>query len=194
MQGGKVQHYELGKFTRGRYGKFLPNKYHSNWFRAQTTDVDRTHMSCQSNLAALFIPTKNETWKQNLPWQPIPVHPADEKVINTFPSCGIYLNELANVLTKDPFYKALNAEFSEVFSYLTNYTGENITSVFTAANIFDTLIIEDQLGLELPAWTKSVYPEPLDTFSAYSFLAYSYTTEMKRLGKRRFKFVHQYSH
>lgn len=176
-------HYELGKFTRGRYGSFLPSTYDPDWFRAQTTDIDRTHMSCQSNLAALFKPTANETWKSDLPWQPIPVHPSDEKVISASPSCSIYRTEMANVLVNDPLFAAFNTEFADLYTYLTNYSGNNVTTVAKVYSIYDTLHIEDQLGFELPSWTNSVYPEPMKTISGYAFKSYTYTTEMKRLGR-----------
>lgn len=176
-------HYELGQFTRGRYGSFMPKEYNPDWFKAQTTDVDRTHMSCQSNLAAVFKPTKNETWKEDLPWQPIPVHPVNSAVISAVPGCSIYRTEYAKVMARDPLYVALNEEFADLFSYLTSYTGKNVTTVADVDAIFDTLHIEYQLGFELPEWTKSVYPEPMRTITAFVFQAASFTKEMKRLSK-----------
>lgn len=176
-------HYELGKFTRGRYGLFLPRVYNPGWFRAQTTDVDRTHMSCQSNLAAMFSPTENETWNENLHWQPIPVHPADQNVISGTPNCNIFTSEWAKILVQDPLFVAINEEFAELYSYLSNYTGSEVSTVLDVDGIYDTLHIEEQLGFELPAWTESVYPEPMLTITGYAFLSLSYTTEMKRLSK-----------
>lgn len=176
-------HYDLGQFTRGRYGSFMPRTYNPDWFRAQTTDVDRTHMSCQSNLAAIFKPTKNETWKEGLPWQPIPVHPIDPAVLSTVPDCAIYQTELAKIVATDPLYLALDKEFADLYAYLTNYTGTNVTSTVNVNSIFDTLHIEHQLGFKLPAWTEAVYPEPMKTITAYVFQAASFTKEMKRLSK-----------
>lgn len=179
-------HYELGKFSRGRYGSFLPTKYNPNWFRAQTTDVDRTHMSCQSNLAAFLKPTKNETWMEKLAWQPIPVHPSDSKVFSPSPDCAIYSTESANVQVKDPLYIALNEEFKELYEYISNHTGMNITSVSMVYWIYDILHIEEELGFQLPEWTKSVYPEPMKTVTAAAFQSFAYTTEQKRLSKCKY--------
>lgn len=176
-------HYELGKFTRGRYGSFLPRTYGPDWFRAQTTDIDRTHMSCQSNLAAIFKPTANETWNENIPWQPIPIHPVDDAVISPSPDCSIYNTEMANVLLNDALFAALNEEFADLYSYLSTNSGNNVTSVVAVYSIYDTLHIEDQLGFALPSWTNSVYPEPMKTVAGYAFKSFTYTTEMKRLGK-----------
>lgn len=176
-------HFELGTFTRGRYNSFLPRTYGPDWFRAQTTNVDRTHMSCQSNLAAIFRPTTNETWNENLRWQPIPVHPSSENVISGSPNCKIYNTELASIVVKDPLFVAINQEFAELYAYLRNYTGHNVSTIIDLYSIYDTLHIEQQLGFELPSWTESVYPEPMLSLSAYAFLSFSYTTEMKRLCK-----------
>lgn len=183
FQVGKQQHYELGTFTRGRYGSFLPRIYDPSWFRAQTTDVDRTHMSCQSNLVAIFKPTVNETWMADLPWQPIPVHPAEESIISGSPNCAIYKTELAKIIVKDSLFVSINKEFADLYTYLSNYTGNNVTSVQDVYSIYDTLHIQELLGFELPSWTQSVYPEPMLTLSGYAFLSFSYTTEMKRLSK-----------
>lgn len=175
--------YELGTFTRGRYDySWMPRKYGPDWFKAQTTDVDRTHMSCQSNLAAIFKPTVNETWNEDLPWQPIPVHPTDSRVITTFPNCDIFTTYKAIVITQDPWFVALNEIFADLYISLSNYTGVNVTNVMDVYSIYDTILIEDKLGFELPSWTSSVYPEPIKTVTSYAFQAISYTTKMKRLG------------
>lgn len=186
-------HYNLGKFTRGRYGSFLPQYYYPSWFKAQTTDVDRTHMSGQSNLAGMFPPNENETWNTDLFWQPIPLHPIDKEVLSSMPSCSIYSTEMANVLANDDVFAAINEEFADVYTLLSNYSGENVTSVLKVYSIYDTLHIEDQLGFELPSWTNSVYPEPMLTISGYAFKAYSFTTEMKRLGLYKFFALRLYS-
>lgn len=176
-------HYDLGTFTRGRYGNYMPREYSPDWFKAQTTDVDRTHMSCQSNLAAIFTPTENETWNKDLSWQPIPVHPTVSTVISTIPNCAIYSTEKAKIVVKDALFVAINEEFADLYTYLSNNTGKSISTVVDVSSIYDTLHIEKQLGFDLPSWTTSVYPEPLHTLTGYAFLANSYTTEMKRLSE-----------
>ena len=40
----------------------------------RSTDVDRTLMSAESQMAALFYPTPEQQFNQTITWQPIPVH------------------------------------------------------------------------------------------------------------------------
>lgn len=183
FQTGKRQHYQLGQFTRTRYDGFIPTKYDPEVFRAQTTDVDRTHMSCQSNLAGLFPPTEDEMFEDGLYWQPIPVHPISTKIFNG--NCEITNMELAYLSVKDPLFSIINKQFATTYDILTKNSGQNVTSLSSLWNIWDTLYIETRFNRTLPDWTKSIYPEPITTLNGYGCSLNTYTTEMKRLSKYR---------
>ncbi|KAG5877249.1 hypothetical protein JTB14_019627 [Gonioctena quinquepunctata] len=183
---GKHQHQVLGQFTRQRYNGWLPEKYTNTYFYAQTTDIDRTHMSAQSNLLGLYPPKGGDIWNENVLWQPIPVHPSDANITSTISYCTALNNELARVLNYDPFFVNLNEENQELYSYLTNNTGDNITAVSDVELIYDTLMIEKEFGYTLPNWTESVYPEPLTTLSAYVFKAYAFNRKLARLSAGTF--------
>ncbi|XP_048367335.1 prostatic acid phosphatase [Sphaerodactylus townsendi] len=71
---GMRQQYELGQYIKKRYSDFLSPTYKREEIYIQSTDVDRTIMSAQANLAGLFPPTTEEIWNPQIPWQPIPVH------------------------------------------------------------------------------------------------------------------------
>jgi lysosomal acid phosphatase len=73
---GKEQHYKLGQYLRKRYEALLPLEYNLKDVLVRSTDVDRTLMSVESNLAGLYPPV--EQFDPQLKWSPIPVHTTPE--------------------------------------------------------------------------------------------------------------------
>lgn len=82
-QQGKLDLYNVGKFLRERYGKFLGAHYNPSEYYTQSTDVDRTKASMQLVNAGLWPPDATQKWGP-LDWQPIPVHsePLDQDNVN----------------------------------------------------------------------------------------------------------------
>ncbi|XP_060103698.1 lysosomal acid phosphatase-like [Heteronotia binoei] len=76
---GIKQQHKLGRFFRNKYGKFLSAEYKRKEIYVLSTDVDRTIMSAQSNLAGLYPPTGSQIWNHRIAWQPIPVHTLPRK-------------------------------------------------------------------------------------------------------------------
>jgi lysosomal acid phosphatase len=72
FQSGKRQVYAQGEWLRSHYHKFVGDDYSVVY--AQSTDVDRSLMTAQIVLAALFPPTSYQEIIPGLKWQPIPVH------------------------------------------------------------------------------------------------------------------------
>lgn len=73
-----MQEYELGKYIRNRYKDFLSPTYSPDEVYIRSTDVDRTLMSAESNLAGLYPPVESQEWNHELKWQPIPIHTIPE--------------------------------------------------------------------------------------------------------------------
>ncbi|XP_023015258.2 prostatic acid phosphatase [Leptinotarsa decemlineata] len=181
---GKTQHYRLGQYTRERYSNFLPEAYSEKFFSAQTTDIDRTHMSAQCNLLGLFPPTATELWNPDIAWSPIPVHPSNPTVMNLW--CPAKNREQNRVLKNEPYFQHIDKTYAETYEYLTKYSGVNVTSVNDVAIIYDCLFIENEFGYTLPAWSDAVFPEPLATLSGYSFQLSGYGTKLARLSSGAF--------
>lgn len=181
-------HYALGHFTRSRYDGFLPRVYNRKWFRAYSTDVDRTLMSIQANLAAVFLPKTEEIWKHDIPWQPIPIHPLAENIMTSISTCPVYTADLDKTLYTDPLYQNLNTNYSKTYNYIQRKSGSNISSVLDVLSVYDTLLIENRFGFILPHWTQSVYPQPMRLLTAYAYKALSHTEQMNRLGKYVLRF------
>lgn len=68
-----MREYELGQSLRSRYKNFLGDLYLPKLIVAHSSDYDRTKMSLQLVLAALFPPINlRQQWNPALNWQPIP--------------------------------------------------------------------------------------------------------------------------
>ncbi|CAG0922338.1 unnamed protein product [Notodromas monacha] len=59
---GKLRHFQLGKWLRERYAGFLGKKYDPAEVHTKSTNVDRTLMSAQCNLAGMFPLGDDENW------------------------------------------------------------------------------------------------------------------------------------
>ena len=62
------------------------------------------------------------------------------------------------MLENSQFMRNIYKENSDLFEYISASVGENITDIVKLDYIFDTLLIENIYGMELPQWTKKVFP------------------------------------
>lgn len=112
---GKQQQYQLGEYFRRRYNKLLGERYSPKKVYVQTTDTDRTIMSAQANLAALFMPIESEIWNEKILWQPIPVHMVPQK-----------MDTVLFVGKECPRFKVLFAKYSNESSEMAQIYRENV--------------------------------------------------------------------
>jgi len=139
---GKMQQYELGQWIRARYDGFLSSNYSEQEIVVRSTDVDRTLMSALSNLAGLYPPAGYWEWNRDLAWQPIPVHtiPQEEDMLlSSHATCPRFTQLHKEVLEESMFMKNIYNENRELFEYISNNVGENITDIVHLDYIFDTL-------------------------------------------------------
>ncbi|XP_037029743.1 prostatic acid phosphatase-like [Bradysia coprophila] len=181
---GKQQHYNLGKWLRNRYDNLISDKYSKDTVFIRSTDVDRTLMSAEADLAGLFPPTKDQLWNPSIPWQPIPVHTMPEnmdELLAAKKSCPAYDYALKKYKKSEDFVR-LNKRFQGLYEYLTEHSGKKVDSPTGVNNLYNNLFIEDLYNMSLPEWTKKVYPGgDMQWLAARSFATNTYTPKLARL-------------
>ncbi|OWR41231.1 prostatic acid phosphatase like protein [Danaus plexippus plexippus] len=180
---GKRQHYMLGKWIRKRYSNLISKQFDPSEVYIRSTDVDRTLMSAQANLAGLYPPTGKSVWNKNLMWQPIPVHTKPEKedeLLAMKRKCIPYTKEKEKYEDSPP-YKDRLSKYNELMDYLTAYTGMKIKDYTDINDIYNVLFIESLYNFTLPSWTQSVYPDKMKEPACYSFFTAAATPLMARL-------------
>ncbi|KAJ3664726.1 hypothetical protein Zmor_000274 [Zophobas morio] len=179
---GKMKQYLLGQALRKRYKNFLgPYKYETAY--ARSTQYPRTKISLQLVLAALFPPEGALVWNKNLKWQPIafdywPMR-NDHVLGQPYKNCPRYKKLYLEFLNSTQGRK-LFENYSETIDYLSEHTGLNITSR-QIYELYFTLDLEKENGLELPQWTQSVFPDVLYDLLQLDYFSKSATHELRRL-------------
>ncbi|XP_011870066.1 PREDICTED: prostatic acid phosphatase-like [Vollenhovia emeryi] len=179
---GKHQHLLLGRWLRKRYSHLLSNIYSPYDIYVESTDVDRTLMSAEANLAGLYPPTGNQVWDMNH-WMPIPVHTVPGKydyVLHATKLCPRYNYELEKLLSS-PEMERINKANANLYAYLSKNTGNNVDSFKIVEHLYDVLFIEQLYNKTLPQWTKSVFPEKMKPLAILSFMIETYNTILQRL-------------
>ncbi|KAF6213074.1 hypothetical protein GE061_010788 [Apolygus lucorum] len=183
-QAGIHHHYVLGNWLGTRYSHLLPKHrdYNLKAIRVQSTDVDRTLMSAEANLAGMFPLTPEEEWG-GLKWQPVPIHTIPEqldKVLAMKYPCKRYDYAL-HKFEKSAEYKNILKNLGELGNYLQKNSGMKFDDLKIFDYLYSTLLIEKLNNFTLPEWTKSVFPEKMIVPAGLSFAKPTWTPEMKRL-------------
>ncbi|XP_075990945.1 prostatic acid phosphatase-like isoform X2 [Anticarsia gemmatalis] len=180
---GKMQHYAFGKWLRQRYSHLLSNDFDPSEIYVRSTDVDRTLMSVQANLAGLYPPTGSSVWNSELMWQPIPVHtvPEDQdEILAMKKPCPAYDKEYDR-LTHSKSYKDRLRTYQRLMDYLSAYTGMEVKTYYDICDLYSTLYIESLYNFTLPNWTHTVYPKKMQGPACYSFTTPTGTPLLARL-------------
>lgn len=181
---GMARHFRQGQWLRDRYSGWLAANYSRAEIVVRSTDVDRTLMSAQSQLAGLFPPSGSQVFDPSLPWQPIPVHTVPQEqdyLLSSHAHCPRF-EELQAAIETGEFMRGLYIENKELFQYISEHVGENITDIVKLDYVYDTLLIESENNFTLPAWTRSVFPgQQFKQLRDLSFTVDTLTQELKRL-------------
>ncbi|XP_018567414.1 testicular acid phosphatase homolog [Anoplophora glabripennis] len=184
-QYGRTQQYELGQWLRSRYSTFLSEDYHVDDIYVRSTDTDRTLMSALANLAGLYPPKGDQLWNKDILWQPISVHtlPTNEDQVLYMERPCPKFNRLYDEVTKNHFFQSMNEEFADFYEQLSNLTGWNITDVSYIYQLHQVLDIYANYDKSyLPSWASNLDQAKLDYLAGLSFISWTFTDELKRLG------------
>lgn len=102
-------------------------------------------MSAQSNLAGLFMPSKEERFHKKLPWQPIPVHtiPLDfDSALFGVKNCPKYDQLFRKYVQESEEVQAIYEKYPDEFEYWSRMCGKKITTIKDCYNLYKTLAIE----------------------------------------------------
>ncbi|XP_071056022.1 venom acid phosphatase Acph-1-like [Onthophagus taurus] len=164
---GKLTSYNLGTYLRRKYNNLLGDVYTPDILSAISSHLPRTKASLQAVLAGLYPPSEELIWEKNLLWEPIPYDylPAKENIlfssVRICPNGLKLLNENYIKLDSDPIYQ----KYNYLYPFLLENSGLNDNFYNVARFVFSTLKSEEDLGMELPKWTKRVYPDILREIS-----------------------------
>ncbi|XP_040265129.1 lysosomal acid phosphatase [Bufo bufo] len=169
---GMKQQWDLGQALRARYKGFLNESYDKHEIYVRSTDVDRTLMSAESNLAGLYPPAGSQIFNPNISWQPIPVHtvPDSEERLLKFPilPCPKYL-KLQEETRRSPEYVNKTRDNKEFLHMVANKTGLKDCSLESVWTISDILFCESKHNLSLPSWATTEVLERLSDLKDFSF-------------------------
>lgn len=183
---GSLQAFNLGKNLRKRYHSLLPKDgiySHENMF-VRSSYAERCIMSAQAMLAG-FMPPPESSSNLPLPWQPVSITTIPRKedtIIAQKRSCFRFVVDFEETLSEPPPDLAeMNAENSALYEKLTELTGKPIKDIVDVEYLYNTLKTEEDMGLELPQWTKGIYPERLIPLAERSYRVFTETDIMKRI-------------
>lgn len=165
-ENGSLHVYNLGRNARLRYYRLFPpnGQYSQNDILIQSSAAERCIMSVQSFMAGFMPPLENRNMLP-IQWQPFGMHiiPRKEDALLTMKKpCPKYDETLRKFYTEPTGeIKELNEINKPLYELLTRNTGKNISNLRDVEFLYNTLAIEKEVGLVLPDWTETIFPEKL---------------------------------
>ncbi|XP_020279223.1 venom acid phosphatase Acph-1-like [Pseudomyrmex gracilis] len=163
--------YNLGVYLRETYNEFLGDTYMSKTVKTRTTEFVPSILSSQLVNAGLWPPLGNQTWNENLNWQPIPSDYLElkEDTLLLGSLCPKFISQMNEVLQTDEMRKTM-APYQSLFDHLSRYTKRNISTPSDVAALYATLETMADRKKILPHWANDVFPD--GTMSNVTLLEY----------------------
>ncbi|CAH0561082.1 unnamed protein product [Brassicogethes aeneus] len=179
---GKLKSYKMGQDLRKRYKQFLGDVYLNKMVEGISSSKTRAQCSLLAALAGLCPPNKNEIFEKRLNWQPIPYNTLCEQQDKLFlKTDNEKFVKLYCELQKNPETMEILSRYCNIFSYLTDYTGQEIKTIKDSYFLYGCFKVEEELGFVLPDWSCKVYPDPLHEMALIFFTELTENLEIKRL-------------
>ncbi|XP_063908693.1 venom acid phosphatase Acph-1-like [Zophobas morio] len=181
---GKLGEFKLGRYLKSVYGDFLGDVYTEDIVDVRSTDVTRTKMSAQLVLAGLFPPSPIQLWNEDLMWQPIPVSyktDAEEDLFHPWGSCPYKSQVLSHQLEIQEIKDTYVTPYNDSYVYLQEQSGKSMTNPADFQDIFFIFKTESDMGLIMPEWTKTVFPEPTQSIGALVYGYHNYDQRVKQI-------------
>ncbi|CAK1588921.1 unnamed protein product [Parnassius mnemosyne] len=184
---GKRTAFQIGKFIRQRYGseglKLLSNIYLQDEISLRSTDKERTKMTAQVAIAAVYPPELDQQWDEGLGkvWQPVPYTavPLQEDYLRFFSDCKKFKDSLENV-TIESIHEEF-AVFNDLIPTLKAQTGRNFSeNPQLFLGIYDLHKSQVALGMDVPQWAKPLQAR-LSEAAKLAYRLYYKTDEMKKI-------------
>lgn len=158
---GMRQLYDLGKFFKKRYAKFIDEDFKSEDVMVVSSNSERAITSAQALLYGMYPAKRKSTWLEGEDWQPLPFFShtpgsSDPLLRPTDYNCKAYEKVLkaqnAELVNK------MNTEFANFYKFLAQVTGYPEVDFGTASKI-SNLHREIIHNMTQPEWVYKRWPE-----------------------------------
>lgn len=145
-------------------------------------------MSAQVTLAALFPPSGDQIWNENLAWNPIPIHTTPESqdyFLGARKRCDRFDYEMNNFINSTA-YTDLFVKYEKLIKYLEKHSGISYTKEKTLNDIpflYDTLSIEKTRGYRCVQFQNF-----FSDFFSIVFMMSFFNIQSSRVGPTRAEF------
>ncbi|KAK5649216.1 hypothetical protein RI129_000245 [Pyrocoelia pectoralis] len=182
---GKRAAYELGKWLQKRYKHFLGYLYDPELISALTTPTVRSQMTLALVLAGLFPPKGTALeWNKDLNWQPVvykELSPNDKLLLSPFNNnCSTYHDLYKEYLRSNEGRDLLRSLFGS-YDYIKENTKWDKNPLEVVMGTIDKLIIQRELGLQLPDWGSGIFPDGLESNFVDFLLTTSGNSKLKQM-------------
>ncbi|XP_076665959.1 venom acid phosphatase Acph-1-like isoform X2 [Andrena cerasifolii] len=180
---GQKREYRIGTLLQKLYGKFMGDTYLHDDLRATSTDVDRTKVSLELVLTALYQEKRSEQCKHpkylTIPMLYKPTIVDD--VLMPF-LCPLYIEELERVLNLTIVRKKIS-QYNDLYQVVSENTGFNATSypLTSVSKVYQLVMSERSMKIATPKWiTHRIFKQIEEVVMLGNEIG-AYTTKLKRL-------------